>query len=426
MTEDASMHGRIERVAGKLFVLASLYCILYSPVVAVTKTGVARPLVLIGVLGMLLAAARTQKMDIRIPATAFVAGAGLVIALAIGQSLAMLHGGDTYLLSLLGSVITGALPLAYLTVWAVPSDRPIIPYLASTTASLGALQALLVVADWGSPGVRAVFASIVVQPESLDTGFRAAGLTSITGDGLSVSQAICAVCALHLAVAAERTRTAIAWGVVVAVILAAMVFVGRTGFVLILVYTAYLFVFGRRRGRIVAGALTVIAMFLLGVWLISINIEDERLEGLFTRAVSSAFEAFIGARQGEGLRTVSTDDLWSMVVMPDTLTTWIMGDGFYSNPANPDTNYMGTDIGYLRLLLYVGVIGSLAIYCWYLAVGWWSLQTLRRQQDRILFGGLIFCFFVSQVKFNFLLLSAPLGFALLMFFSAVRERDSCE
>ena len=211
----------------------------------------------------------------------------------------------------------------------------------------------------------------------------------------------------------------------VALILAAMVFVGRTGFVLVAVFTVFLLLFGQQRGRVVVGFLAAILLFLAGVWLTSIIIEEDRLAQMFSQAIASAFEAFTGIGDGDGLRTASTDDLWSMIVVPDSLSGWLIGDGFYSSPVDPNGNYMGTDIGYLRLLLYVGVLGSLAIYTWYLSMAAWSSRVFQRHQDRMFCGGLICCFFVSQIKFGFLLLSAPLGFTLLLGFAAVREPIRC-
>ena len=63
-----------------------------------------------------------------------------------------------------------------------------------------------------------------------------------------------------------------------------------------------------------------------------------------------------------------------MIVFPDNLHTWIIGDGYFDNPFNRDMNYIGpnfggyymaTDIGYLRFLFYVGLIGLL-LFCVYM------------------------------------------------------------
>ena len=63
-----------------------------------------------------------------------------------------------------------------------------------------------------------------------------------------------------------------------------------------------------------------------------------------------------------------------MIVFPDNLHTWIIGDGYLENPFNRDMNYIGpnfggyymaTDIGYLRFLFYFGLIGLL-LFCVYM------------------------------------------------------------
>ena len=58
-----------------------------------------------------------------------------------------------------------------------------------------------------------------------------------------------------------------------------------------------------------------------------------------------------------------------MIVWPESLKTWIIGDGYIENPAS-DPNflgevtggyYRGTDIGYLRYIFYFGIIGLAAL-----------------------------------------------------------------
>ena len=111
-----------------------------------------------------------------------------------------------------------------------------------------------------------------------------------------------------------------------------------------------------------------------------------------------------------------------MIVFPDTVRGWMIGYGYYNNPADPDANYMGTDIGYLRVLFYVGALGSILIYLWYLWIGYSTFRMLPKTQERILCSGLIGCFFLSQLKFSFLLLLAPMGFTLLLYLAALRGR----
>lgn len=417
--------GWLLRASRLLFILAALYAILYSPVVAVTKTGLVRPLVAVGLLVLLAEAAREGVLDLRLPKPVISAGAWLFAALAVSQWIAFLGGGDLFLRSLVIAVFTGVLPLTVLIVWIVPPERGVLSYLTRATACLGMLQSVFIIADWTVPAVRALFGLLVVQPESLDQGIRAAGLTSMTGDGLSVSQAICAVCAMYLAVTAERWRAVLGWGTGLLLILATMMFVGRTGFVLIGFFGLFLAVFERRRKRVLIGALVLAALLGGGIWAIMLSIQDERLSAIFSRVVSHAFEAVIGVGEGEGPGTKSTEDLKSMIIFPDGAREWLIGDGFYNNPADPDANYMGTDIGYLRLLFYVGLLGSAMIYLWYLWAGFSAVRRLLGREEQILCAGLVACFFLSQLKFSFLLLVGPMGFTLLLYFASVRQAQRC-
>lgn len=90
----------------------------------------------------------------------------------------------------------------------------------------------------------------------------------------------------------------------------------------------------------------------------------------FYKLFRFAFEGFFNYVEYGEWETASTDKLRTMYVFPDTLKTWIIGDGYFSNPHYSDPNYvgkttklgyyMGTDVGYLRFIFYFGMIGLLA------------------------------------------------------------------
>lgn len=82
-----------------------------------------------------------------------------------------------------------------------------------------------------------------------------------------------------------------------------------------------------------------------------------------------AFEGLFNYFENGELLTSSTEKLKGMYVFPDTLKTWIIGDGYFTNPINSDPYftgkakgnfYMGTDVGYLRFIFYFGIIGLFA------------------------------------------------------------------
>lgn len=81
-------------------------------------------------------------------------------------------------------------------------------------------------------------------------------------------------------------------------------------------------------------------------------------------AASFGFEMFINYYQRGNVSTQSTDVLQSMYIFPDNAKTYIVGDGhFYVQPGNEASGYyMGTDVGYLRLIYYFGILGMICYF----------------------------------------------------------------
>ena len=92
----------------------------------------------------------------------------------------------------------------------------------------------------------------------------------------------------------------------------------------------------------------------------------------FQELMRFGFEGFFSLFESGEWEVDSNEKLKSMVVWPEELRTWIIGDGYFENQRN-DVNYigdattqgfyMGTDIGYLRFIFYFGIIGLIAISC---------------------------------------------------------------
>lgn len=96
------------------------------------------------------------------------------------------------------------------------------------------------------------------------------------------------------------------------------------------------------------------------------------------------FEGFF-AYVEEGKWQVSSNEiLKGMVVWPEELHTWIIGDGYFLNSrydpnylgdATDEGFYMGTDIGYLRFIFYFGIAGLV----WIIAVVTYSAYVCCQQ-----------------------------------------------
>lgn len=93
----------------------------------------------------------------------------------------------------------------------------------------------------------------------------------------------------------------------------------------------------------------------------------------FREDIRFAFEGFFSLAEKGTWEVASNDKLATMYVWPDTLHTWLIGDGYLSNPYYTDPlytgplvegYYMGTDVGYLRFIFYFGLPGLL-IFSWF-------------------------------------------------------------
>lgn len=71
---------------------------------------------------------------------------------------------------------------------------------------------------------------------------------------------------------------------------------------------------------------------------------------------SFAFEIFINFLESGKIETKSSSETLSMLVFPDNIKTWLIGDALWTLD-NGNIYYMHTDVGYSRLIFYFGTIG---------------------------------------------------------------------
>ena len=82
---------------------------------------------------------------------------------------------------------------------------------------------------------------------------------------------------------------------------------------------------------------------------------------VFRNYLQYGFEGFFNWFENGEWTANSTDRLQRMVVFPNNLKTWLIGDGWFLNPNDSNGFYKYTDIGYLNFIFYCGTIG-LAIF----------------------------------------------------------------
>ena len=93
-------------------------------------------------------------------------------------------------------------------------------------------------------------------------------------------------------------------------------------------------------------------------------------DAIFRSNLRFAFEGFFSLIEKGEWQVSSNEKLQNMYVFPDNVKSWLIGDGYFSNPYNIDPYftgrfiggyYMGTDVGYLRFIFYSGLVGLAAI-----------------------------------------------------------------
>jgi hypothetical protein len=95
----------------------------------------------------------------------------------------------------------------------------------------------------------------------------------------------------------------------------------------------------------------IIIIVLFAIYLIDFSFITERIQNMSKFAFEFLYN-FIN--EGE-LSTSSTETLFNRMYFKVSLETFLIGDGFYTAPDG--SYYMHTDAGYMRNILYFGVIG---------------------------------------------------------------------
>src|SRR5699024_2214086 len=105
------------------------------------------------------------------------------------------------------------------------------------------------------------------------------------------------------------------------------------------------------------------------------------------------------------LQTRSTNILWNMWFIPD-IKTILVGDGYYTSPLNSGY-YMGTDVGFLRPILFYGFLFTALYYLIPIIIGL-NIDSDHNRSSKLL----IFMFFISififEVKGEVIIMFLPI------------------
>ncbi|WP_341842508.1 hypothetical protein [Chitinophaga caseinilytica] len=259
------------------------------------------------------------------------------------------------------------------------------------------LHALLAVAAYLLPPVNALFNALLPNLGNLDVemGLRVKGFTNLGGAWLS--SIICLGVIIHLyRMSGIQSWRGILLGLLKILVCVAGTFVtGRTGLMLSLLALAtypliWIFqpggkkTFYRFYGIILLGAILI--------YRFTPNIDDFVSQD----TLNWALEIFM---QGDGeMSTSSTQDLQSMLYLPDDKTDLIFGIGFYETAV---AGYERSDSGYLKTIFSTGLLGAIVFYGSYLFLmghTLWMVKQRYGMPELILITYLYGIFFIVEVK----------------------------
>ncbi len=135
-----------------------------------------------------------------------------------------------------------------------------------------------------------------------------------------------------------------------------------------------------RTWSILGGGLLIV--ILVAVWMYNHDVS-------FRNNLRFGFEGFFSLFETGHWQVRSTDILVNeLIVWPETLKTWIIGDGYFASPLDmPDRFgqvyggfYKHTDIGYLRYVFYFGSIGLLGLITVFVQM---TMTCIRELKDNI-------------------------------------------
>lgn len=107
---------------------------------------------------------------------------------------------------------------------------------------------------------------------------------------------------------------------------------------------------------------------------------NNRVKELMEPVFNYAFEAFINYFEKGKFESASTNELKDMYILPSQMKTWIIGDGYWSNPVG-NGYYMNTDVGFLRMIYYYGLLGVII----FILIHYFSLNLKSELKYRKLF-----------------------------------------
>ena len=253
-----------------------------------------------------------------------------------------------------------------------------------------------------SPSLRNVIFSIVdvsfneatgVGAESNIFTYRLIGL----GEGIFFSGGIISsyglLCSTYMMFSRGRGRVRYEYIVFFLIILITGIFISRTTYLGLLLSAIFALV-NVGRLKLMSWLLAAVSALLLGLTFIHYT-----LTKVDSQITQWGYEVFYNMLKYSEIETSSTNVLLSMFIFPSSLKTWLIGDCLYSMAGGG--YYMGIDVGYLRIIYGIGLIGLvLIIYLHYYLFKQMKTKPLDSEDsiNRSFALALFFIFLIANLK----------------------------
>ncbi|MCU8055570.1 hypothetical protein L5L78_05010 [Shewanella sp. SM34] len=190
--------------------------------------------------------------------------------------------------------------------------------------------------------------------------FRGVGLTGLATYSMAVTQAL-ALFLFQFIWKNKLSNSSLAFSFIMFFsILLSSILSARTSFLFILIlFLSFVCIYSTSSNRLLKGRLLNVLIFIFIAFSILIVLLSSIDSPVIVKMLSWSSELFVSFFETGSVSTESSEAMKDLFFMPDEFT-FLIGDGQYLSSLGE--YYMSTDIGYLRVLLYGGLAGSLSFY----------------------------------------------------------------
>lgn len=228
------------------------------------------------------------------------------------------------------------------------------------------IQALLIIYSFYSIEFREWVNNILPITGNIegDGLLRMRGFTNSSGATLSIVQGIGFYFGLVLSIKEHNRKKKILYSLLCILQIFAILVCGRSGLigVAFFVITMPILIYNKKPSdiiRVIVGQVTrVLLLISIVFFIIYSQLSTELKSVVQDQLIDYAFEPFIKGVKGQA--SDSQQDLQTMLILPNNIKTWLIGDSEYIMPNG--ANYMGSDSGYVKTIFFFGILGCIFFY----------------------------------------------------------------